>query len=59
MPHKSGYKMPHMKEEKSERDATSVIPHVPMTGPNPHRELRRGPEGRTIMDSVDRMQRGK
>ena len=32
---------------------------LPQTGPNPHRELRRGPRGRTVMENVDDMVRGK
>lgn len=33
--------------------------HMSESGANPHRELRRGPEGKTIMQSVDEASRGK
>lgn len=46
-------------EDKNYRTAHPILPNVPLTSDNPHRELRRGPEGKTIMQSVDSAVRGK
>lgn len=47
----------HVRAGRAHKSAGRAAPSAPAQPP-PHRELRRGPEGRTVMESVDRMQRG-
>lgn len=52
------YRKTHPMDVKETAGRVGEHDHLPQTGQNPHRELRQGPQGKTIMESVDEMARG-